>query len=477
MSVINQMLKDLEQRRSSGFDGKSGILDDLAAGSSQAGRHWGMKLVLLLLITAVMLLAWLLWDRFTRTPAQISNAAMQDPVIQIPEKKKVVKQAIGNASPVPVKTIIHTENSDSEIIQTPVIEEKSVAVSGQGYEEESITEQVITPAKEPQQSASNSPRPVTDIAARIDRIAPERILATGKRTVMRVYGEGFVPPFEVLLEWSDGRAFKVLDDGQIELINEREMHLRFNPGRQTDEWAMRVERRGGASSERFAFSVYASDGDIKKNSTPVRNIEKQNSTLSKVRRQAEPAEQAANLFVRASDLLKSRQPGEAEKVLQKVLSLDAGHSRARELLASLLFQDTQHIAAAEVLEAGIRQQPGYIPFNLLLARVRMEQGRDTDAIIVLESQKPLARAYSDYYALLAALYQRVARHADAAKIYRGLVDVFPGRAVWWMGLGISMQSLDKTAEALTAYQRALKSHGLQPELKKFVQQRIRLLGG
>jgi MSHA biogenesis protein MshN len=107
----------------------------------------------------------------------------------------------------------------------------------------------------------------------------------------------------------------------------------------------------------------------------------------------------------------------------------------------------------------------------------MEQGRDLDAITVLESQKPLARDYSDYYALLAALYQRVARHADAARIYQGLVEVFPGRAVWWMGLGISLQSLDKPAGALTAYRRALKAQGLQPELKKFVQQRIRLLGG
>ena len=477
MSIINQMLKDIEQRRSSGFDGKGGILDDLAIGNSQAGRHWGMKLIILLLITTVVLLAWLLWDRFAQAPSQIKNVITQDSVIQTPVKEKIVKKTISNTTQATVKNIVHTESPENEITQNLLIEEKTVPSSEQVLEEESITDEVITPVKQSQQSPGNSPQSVEAQTASIERISPERIMATGKRALVRVYGEGFIPPLEVLLEWSDGRAFKVLDEWQIKLINEGEMHLRFNPGTQTDEWAMRVERRGGASSERFAFSVYAADTAVQETATPVQIIEQQKSSPSKIRRQAEPVEQAVNLFAKASGLLKSRQTGEAMKVLQRALSLDAQHTRARELLASLLFQDAQYIAAAEMLEVGRKQQPGFIPFSLLLARVRMQQGRDTDAIIVLESQKPPARDYSDYYALLAALYQRVARHDDAAKIYRGLVDIFPGRAVWWMGLGISMQSLNKSAEALAAYRRALKSQGLQPDLRKFVQQRIRLLAG
>jgi hypothetical protein len=469
------MLKDLEQRRAQGFDGKGGILGDLAAGSTQSGRDRGFKLILLLLIPTVVLLAWLLWDRFTQAPGQVMSSAAQAPVSVIPtpaSKLAVNKIPASIPEPATVETVAQTESTDAETVQTAVIDEKPELVP-----EKAVPEEVITASKKTQESINDSLPPATDMAARIDRVAPAQLLATGKRTLMRVYGEGFFPPLEVLLEWSDGRGFKVLDDWQVELISEREMHLHFNPGMQDDEWTVRVERRGGASSERFAFKIHAPASETPQTVPVVAATAKPQATLSKTRRKVEPAEQAASLFASASGLLKNGRAGEAERTLRKVLALDTGHTRARELLASLLFHNQQHAEAAEVLESGITQRPGHIPFNLLLARVRMEQGRDIDAIKVLESQRPLARDYSDYYALLAALYQRVARHADAARVYRGLVDVFPGRAVWWMGLGISLQSLDKPSEALAAYQRAARAQGLQPELKKFVQQRIRLLGG
>jgi tetratricopeptide (TPR) repeat protein len=475
MSVINQMLKDLEQRRTQGFDGEGGILGGLAAGSSQSGRDRGLKLVVLLLIIMVVLLAWLLWERFSQSTVQVTNIAAQEPVAEIPIPpgiQAVNKIPASMPEPAPVKTVAQPGNTDSETAQATVVDEKPAPGT-----EKVMPVEVITASKKTPLSINDSQPSQTVIVARIDRIAPAQFVATGERTVMRVYGEGFIPPFEVLLEWSGGRGFKVLDDWQVELISEREMHVHFNPGTQDDDWAVRVERRDGASSERFAFKVNVPASEIAPAAPPVAVTAKPQATLSKTRRTAAPAEQAASLFARASGLLKNGQAGEAEQVLRKVLALDAGHTRARELLASLLFHNQQHAEAAEILEAGIAQRPGHIPFNLLLARVRMEQGRDLDAITVLESQKPLARDYSDYYALLAALYQRVARHADAARIYQGLVEVFPGRAVWWMGLGISLQSLDKPAGALTAYRRALKAQGLQPELKKFVQQRIRLLGG
>lgn len=475
MSVINQMLKDLEHRRAHSFDNEGSILDDLATGGLGSGRNRGVKLILLLLIVVVVLLAWLLWDRFMQAPEQVINVAKQEAIL---ESQATANKPLVNRKPVnlpesaPVKVVVQAESPDIETEQVEVIGE-ATAVSA----EPEVQKQIISDSDKTQERLKDSRQAAGDMLAHIERIAPTQFVATGERTVMRVYGEGFIPPFEVLLEWADGRDSKVLEDRQVELINESEMRLHFNPGTQADEWSVRVGRRDGTSSERFAFKVHALDEEIQQATSAVTVKPKQQSSPSKTRLKVAPAEQATNLFAKASGLLKSGQSSEAVKVLYKVISLDSGHNRARELLASLLFQNQEYAEATDVLEAGIAQDSGHIPFKLLLARVHMEQGRDTDAILVLESQKPLARDYSDYYALAAALYQRTGRHADAARVYRGLVEVFPGRAVWWMGLGISLQSLNKSEAALAAYKRASRAQGLQPELRDFVQKRIRLLGG
>ncbi|MDT8403555.1 tetratricopeptide repeat protein [Sulfuriflexus sp.] len=460
MSVINQMLKDLEQRRARDFDGERGMLGDLAAGSSHAAGARSLKLVMALLLVVLVLLAWLLWERFSPVPLRVASVAAQ-----ASPDKSVLTTATAPAA-VPVEVVSQAESA-------AVKSESTVA----GAVPETPAAEVATANKHMQEIVTADLLPEAEAVARIERITPVDFVANGKRTAMRIYGEGFVPPFDVLLEWSGGRGFKVLDDRQLASVNEHELLLYFNPGTQADDWAVRIERSGGASSQRFAFKVKTPDRKTRETAVPVKVAPQPTVKLSRTRREATPAEQAAGLFATASDKVKAGQAAEAVKLLHEVLVHDAGHSSARELLASLLFHNQQYAEAAAVLATGVEQQPGHIPFRLLLARVRMEQGRDTDAIAVLEGQKPLARNHSDYYALLAALYQRVARPADAAMVYRGLVEVFPGRAVWWMGLGISLQALDKSAEALLAYQQALRGKGLQSELKKFVQQRIRLLGG
>ena len=462
MSVINQMLKDLEQRRARDFDGERGMLGGLAAGSPHAAGDRSLKLVMVLLLAVLILLAWLLWERFSPAPEQVASVVAQ----ASPGKPVLTTATAQEAAVVPAETVSQTGSA--------AVKSESTAA---GAVQEQPAVEVATANKHTQEIVITDLQPEAEVAAHIERITPVEFVANGKRTAMHIYGEGFVRPFDVLFEWSGGRGFKVLDDGQLTSVNEHELLLYFNPGTETDDWVVRIERSGGASSQRFAFKVKAPDRKTRETTVPVKMAPQPTVKLSRTRRESTPAEQAAGLFATASNKVKAGQAADAVKLLQEVLVHDAGHSSARELLASLLFHNQQHAEAAAVLATGVARQPEHIPFRLLLARVRMEQGRDTDAIAVLEGQKPLARNHSDYYALLAALYQRVARPADAAVVYRGLVEVFPGRAVWWMGLGISLQALDKSAEALLAYQQALRGKGLQSELQKFVQQRIRLLGG
>ncbi|WP_126452411.1 tetratricopeptide repeat protein [Sulfuriflexus mobilis] len=472
MSVINQMLKDLEQRRAEGFANPGGILNDLGANPNARGGRRGQWLVPLLLVVVVALLAWLVWEHYYQptmpvTPAQASE------VVSAPSRAQVVRVE----APQPARVVAVEPPAlvamPEEAMLTPPIASAPTAPTAADKDASAVVP-----------TATMSVEPVVSepvVKAHIQRFEPSPLMATGRRETVNVYGEGFISPLQVLLEWDGGRSFKTLDADQVEIIDSTHLRLRFNPGSETDAWTVQVEPEAGNSSQTYVFNVVAppkvtADPEPRAE-PPVPVADKVSGSVSKTLRQQTGVEKAPAVFMKASTLLKRGQVVEGSRLLREVLQLDSGHLAARELLSGLLFRQGQYSEAAELLQAGIRQQASHIPFNLLLARVRMEQGREADAINVLEAQHPSPREYSDYYALLAALYQRSGNHAAAARVYQGLVEVFPSHAVWWMGLAISQQALNNRTEALQAYRRALAAKGLQAGLQKFVRDRIRLLGG
>jgi MSHA biogenesis protein MshN len=51
----------------------------------------------------------------------------------------------------------------------------------------------------------------------------------------------------------------------------------------------------------------------------------------------------------------------------------------------------------------------------------------------------------------------------------------PRAGLWWMGMGISLQADNRSAEALDAFRRAKSAGGLSPDLLAFVDQRMKQL--
>ena len=83
----------------------------------------------------------------------------------------------------------------------------------------------------------------------------------------------------------------------------------------------------------------------------------------------------------------------------------------------------------------------------------------------------------EYHAFLAGLYEQNGQPLLAARVYNQLVHLVPTQGVWWMGLGISLEQLNKSNEALIAYNSALKTRALNPELQAYVDSRITALRG
>lgn len=187
-------------------------------------------------------------------------------------------------------------------------------------------------------------------------------------------------------------------------------------------------------------------------------------------------EQRAELAYKKGYQRVSRDQREAgERYLREALTHYRRHHGARELLASLYIKSGRYVEAGSLLKAGLALAPGHALYAKLYARVLLKQEQPNQAIAILEQQPPMPGVDSEYYALLAALYQRTDQHLKAAATYRDILRVNPRQGSWWIGLGISLEQLEKYNEARAAYQRAKESTPLTENLKEYVDKRLAVL--
>lgn len=187
------------------------------------------------------------------------------------------------------------------------------------------------------------------------------------------------------------------------------------------------------------------------------------------------AQQADAVFQQAIAEMNQGHLAEALAGYEKVLSMDPGHDAARQTLVALLLENKRGAEAERVLQAGLQHNPQQLSFAMLLARMQVERGAVPDGLQTLEACLPYAKKQADYQAFYAALLQRQGRHEEAVAHYQNALQQHPNHGVWLMGIGISLQALQRPADAKEAFQRALNSQTLPPNLQSFVQQQIKAL--
>ncbi len=440
MSVVNQMLKDLEQRRARGFDDRAGILDGVAgvAGAGSSRRRSLLVGLLVALLVAVALLGWDRWRLLQAGEAPTVQGSMAAPEIaeNIPAASgghgKVQREAPVRAEEPPSTAAQDGAPRDSETEeQRPVLaapepgparEPRGDSATGNVFPEARFAAPHREPETTPAEPAAREPEPEivrTELAAREPDPEPE--------------------DHEVRSPASERASPEV---------------------RETRAPVAREPEPEDTSS--MAQSGPAATGPA----SPV---------VTKKARPLSDADRADMAFREASALLQRREAGAAETRLRQALRLDPRHVRARELLAGVLIKTSRSREALGVLESGIRQVPGHAVFPKLYARILADQGDVTRAVTVMEQGRPEIGRDPAYHAMLAALYQRIGRHSDAAHVYRKVLDLFPDQSVWWMGLGISLEAGGDVEEALAAYRRARLGEPLSPKLRRFVDGRIHAL--
>lgn len=198
----------------------------------------------------------------------------------------------------------------------------------------------------------------------------------------------------------------------------------------------------------------------------------ENPQIDKRAQPLTPAQLAESEYREGARLLGQGRLPEAHEKFRVALTHDPGHVGARQGSFGLLLEAKKTGEAEQLLKEALElnaHQPG---FAMALARMQVDRGDTSAAMETLQRSAPAASGSPDYLAFLAALLQRQTRHLEAVEHYRAALSLAPGSGVWLMGLGISLQALNRTQDAREAFQRARATRTLNPELQAFVDQRL-----
>ncbi|MBZ6074112.1 tetratricopeptide repeat protein [Aeromonas schubertii] len=377
MSVINQMLNDLEARRHREGEG---------ARYMPAARTplWLLALVTLTCLAGLLLVGWRGWLYWQAEAARHQALPEVDSVVVHPATGEPAERAqIATVSP---------PHPDGTGMDTP------------------------RPPLTPTQVAE----PDTEVALPV----PDRALSHEEELV--------VPPGE------DPEAFYARVDAALQ------------PERQEEE------------------ALQAGAADPAPKAPPKNQLRIDRVSLS-------PAELAALADKKASSALARGDMAEAERQYVDLLELQPQQVAPRKQLAALLYGQGRLEEANRLLEEGVRRHPTEPDFRLLLARLALATGQQSQALNWLAGARPPLPGNLDYYATWAGVAQELGHTGEARDLYLQLLRSKPDEGRWWLGLGVAEERLGNGARALDAYRSAQLHGGLGDASSQWLGQRIAAL--
>lgn len=175
--------------------------------------------------------------------------------------------------------------------------------------------------------------------------------------------------------------------------------------------------------------------------------------------------------------LQDMRNGRTQVALQQLTQLLDGYPEAHQSRATLIalrISQGQLDQAQQLLSQGLQLAPEQLAFIKLKARILLSQQRPAAAVTELERHQQ-GEQDQEYLALLASAAQRDGQHQRAATLYQQLLQMNDRQAPWWIGLAISQEALNQKNAALNAYWQARELPGISPALKRYAEGRIKQL--
>jgi Flp pilus assembly protein TadD len=507
MSLINQMLRDLESRRkATERQLPTGEMPAVTAGQNPSRR-------LLALLGGGLLLIAVVWGGLeyasqqlqvpTATVKQVAPASLQ-PVVPVAEQSRgdqtaTVVQALSSAG-VDKKT-----QSEPPITKPPVDE---MTPAGRAAQPQAATEKKPQPSvadpPPPQRTDVFKPQPLPVVAGKLLSVGALEAASTvrlmfefeqlpsyqwqfvgGDEQKVGLRLETTTPQAALQIPRYKGPVLTGLqlqeDGGDLVLLMTASHKLNVEI-MELPEDAFHGERlmvELGVKQPKAVPKMrapVATSGALKVDPRPARETESQGNRVTKKVPQLSLQQQVAVAMKNADEQLRSNQLLAAETSLAHALTLKPELLDARLKLVELLEQSARQQELEKQLLLGLQYHPSNSDLRKKYARQLMATGHLAAALnLLLSDQQPAFAEDLEYFALLAALQQESGQHGAAAGTYRQLLSYRPQEALWWFGLAISYDQAGAGRDAKEAYRQAIALPGLRADLLEYAAGRLQTL--
>ena len=414
MSVINQMLKDLDQNQKSQTQTHGATLATGNATSSK--KPFIMAIVVLVFLNLFGLYGWQLYSE---------NQALKTKQIEHSKTSKVNAEELVHA----VSKVMRENKAKIESGQT--IEQPAIATNS-ASDQASVSER---PEKWSSEVAENE-----NIASEVNQIPVTQNQATHNKLTLN----------SVTQQTSTENARESSNDKvrQISPVSVSEKQ---------------------ATDEVLVESFQSTTPQVQPESVP-----QTKPKLSIARKRLTAEQLIETKLARAEQAVNANQLVQAQSLLEEVLLIDAHQVQARKQLAALWFGKQDYQAALNLLSQGLAISPDNRDLLVMKARIYLKQEQ---YLAALDTLLPYSNADSvEYQSLLATSAQQAQRPDAAISAYRWLVKLQPHTAKWWLGLASTLDSQGNFQEAAAAYQQAIQVGGLSSATVSFVNQRLQVIG-
>lgn len=429
MSLVNDMLRDLDQRRS-GSEPSSAAVKLMPAASEKLQKKGKGLLVLLCVLAVVAAGLSIVWLRMNADDTS-QNLNIRPEVVTTNQPAEVTEVATGEVA-------ARAETVDSN---------------------EQVQDVALAPDESPREEVAS------DLTA---NIAQPDLASTTSNALANFDNKVERATNEVAVE-SSVPSTTTAGDQSVDTPHQNEADVSG------------LSSTGSRNSTQVAESATGAPSGqplSQSNSGTTANVDLQSSASRDSVRgvvQISPEMRDTMAVKEALDLIANNKVAEAYILLENHIIANRNAHQSRETFAKLLLNENQLVAAYNLVESGLGLAPNHAGYKKVKARILIADGQVAEAVTLLSSRAPSVVADREYHEILATA-QLTSRDFEGALItYTGLVSQDQSQGRWWYGFAASQDALGNTNAARQGYSQAIQKTNLSTNLRRRSQERLAAL--
>lgn len=434
MSLVNQMLRDLEKRQGS-VAGASFSGEVLAPQGPDSAPYSGRRMITLGLLVLMLIVAGLAAWFFTRPVATLTPASV--------------------LAPAPVAAL--PPGIDAAHVAAATDREPAAALAaGAGEPAMPVAPSPSLPPSSPQSAAGHAvpSAPLTPVIAP----APQEVLPyTVKRSTPAVARET-----TRRLSSSGTDAIQLKLD---ELLTFGSGFVRPPAAASASAVAPSSGRQVEAAAAPKSLAAHA--GEARTQGERAGKDDKGDKADKAIRiEKIERRETQDDQYRVAVETLKQGHTEEGVAMLQSLLQANARNVAARQTLAGAYVGQRRWDEALALLGQGLALMPEQATWAMSVARIQVERGQAAEAWATLQKHAGHALQNAEYQGFAGVLLQHLKKPHEAVERYRAALRLRPREGRWWYALATALEEDGQAADALEAYRRAQSLGGLTPAMNE-----------